>query len=532
MSQEPSPDSLVATERTLRRLPRVEKPTIDILLYTDDSEVTDEVTAQWGLGLMLQHINARPPAFGKICIELVNRNPDEQHPAQNRLYRERISKYDQIWFFGVHQINRRNFNMGVLRGGPDSELDDKEVAALKDWMQIGESKWNRGGGVLMTGDHANEPPSDAINTNKRPLGRPGHEHGHFLGLGGALGHRVPRAGRLRKWEGPPTRFKEDSFNTLVLSFGTDVEAGALEIDRVPQQLILETFDEKGRPAEGGRPHPLFFYRLGQSIQIFPDHVHEGAVICPKNFNRREWPEVNNVQPRPQVVAHGIDKRNAQLLKIVAAYNGDCAGVGRIVADSTWHHYFNVNLGTFRFDPDAEVGSASDQLGRYYANLVIWLSSRKARRAMACAMIDWLAHHPTILEDAGLHEQSISDEQKILEALNTGQAAFDIISPMASPCEIHELMQALIPEPCEAFESLYLPDRASALSYLPSKELFLGVVINQYRQQMAAVEGAGGEIERGDVINEVAAAGFLEALGMQLSRLSLAATETMNFTKNL
>lgn len=530
MSKEPSSDSQTGGGRKLRQLPRVEKPTINILLYTDEPEVTDGFGLQWGLGLMIEHINARPPAFAKVLPELVNRNPDADHPAENKLYRERISNYDQIWFFGVHQINRQNFTLGVLRGGPDSELDDEEVAALSEWMQVGEKPYMKGGGVLVTGDHASEPPPDAVNTNNRQLGTSGLGHENFLGLGGALGYRVPRAGLLRKWVGPPTHFKEDSYNTLVLAFGNDPESGTLEIDPVPQQLILQTFDEKGLPTKDGRPHPLFFYKPAGSIQIFPDHVHEGAVVLPEGFDEAVWPVVNKTQPKPQVVACGIDKRNARLLNIVAAYNGDCVKVGRIVADSTWHHYFNINLGQLRFSPTAETGSASDQIGQYYANLVLWLCPREARNQMACAMIDWLAHHPMILEEAGLQKPQLSDEQKALDAMSVGRVAFDLLSQVASPCEIHELIQALIPESsCEKFETLYLPDRAYTFSYLPSKELFIGAVINLYRQKMAAFESEGGEFERReDVISEAAAAGFQDAFGMQLSRLSLAARETLNF----
>ena len=71
---------------------------------------------------------------------------------------------------------------------PENELTDPEVQALEVWMS-GSSQ----GGVLITGDHS----------NGRPLGAdPGLNS--LVNLGRALGHRVPRGGRLRVWEGLPS----------------------------------------------------------------------------------------------------------------------------------------------------------------------------------------------------------------------------------------------------------------------------------------------------------------------------------------
>jgi hypothetical protein len=527
MPNEQLADRLSAqTNRSSIRL-RPQKPTIRILLYTDEAAVTDDTVADWGLGVMIAHIRARLSAFFTLCIDLVNRNADPQHPT--RLYSALINKYDQIWFFGVHQTKLKSFSMGVLRGGPQSELDDKEVAALERWMCVGDKKGMKGGGVLMTGDHANPPPT----AGTTPVCGPGAQHESYLGLGRALGHRVPRAGQLRKWEGPPTTCPEDSYNTLVLHFGTNPHGAGLEIDAVPQQLILPTFNELGQPTQDptGQPHALFLYKFGEFIRVFPDHVHEGAVVLPKTFEN--WPKgAGGTPPKPQIVAHGIDKRNARLLDVVAAYNGDDARVGRIVADSTWHHYFNKNLNLFL--PVGEENSAADLIGTYYANLVLWLSPKQARFAMASVMIDWLSHHPTIFEEAGFHNPDSAVEVKIAEALRIGRSAFHLLSEVASQCEIHELLQVLIPESDrEQPESIYLPDFAITLSYLPSKELFLGTLVGLYRQKLALLESAGDEKKSGDdVMQEVVAVGFKEALSMQFFRLSAAAANALDLNSQM
>ena len=92
-----------------------------------------------------------------------------------------------MWFFGIRQCN--------VTGQPENELTNAEVADLQSWM-------DSGGGVLMTGDHA----------NPRPFGAdPGLDA--LVILGRALGHRVPRAGELRRWEGLPDATIAGSHNT-------------------------------------------------------------------------------------------------------------------------------------------------------------------------------------------------------------------------------------------------------------------------------------------------------------------------------
>ncbi|HXT88003.1 MAG TPA: hypothetical protein VN714_01985, partial [Trebonia sp.] len=70
-------------------------------------------------------------------------------------------------------------------------------------------------------------------------------------------------------------------------------------------------------------------------------MHEGALAFPSSYPTPEWPSGPFGQPTPEVVARGTDKRFAATYDLVSAYDGSMASVGRIVADSTWHHYFHV-----------------------------------------------------------------------------------------------------------------------------------------------------------------------------------------------
>lgn len=452
-----------------------DKPTIKILIYTDDPQVSASSLPGdfFGIGSMLDRLQAHAPAFAHLKTELVCRNSTPATHADNKinvvLDREAATgePFDEIWFFGLHQANIERFSVGAFRGGPNSELDADEVAALEKWMNTRDS--GHGGGVLITGDHASPPPLRLIATPNSPCGDTSAA-ADVLGLGRAIGRCVPRAGALRRWEGPPTI--QDSFSTIA-------DAG-VQLDRFPQQLILRDVNIDGDPDDNGTPHPLFFYRADQVIRAFPDHGHEGAVVIPDAFEAGVWPDGPNGQVRPQVVALGTDRRRTTPLNIVATYNGDLAGVGRIVADSTWHHYMNLNLRGFAHP--APIGSVADQIGQFYGNLAIWLAPRSKRIQMARAMSWELARYTLLLEER---------DPEHLE--NMGTLAQSLLAQVASPCEIHELMRVI-----QFTEPAASPGATETMADdVPvDQDLYLGFYLNMYHDLMieaetdSATEGEG------------------------------------------
>jgi len=484
---EDSPEPIFT--RPLHNLPDSEKPPIRILLYTDDpQEVVETTGPPFGLGELISRLETHPPAFSRLSVKLVPRYPKGSSTASNKINTvlaeaETAKKpFDQVWFFGLHQINKKKFELGIGGGGPESELDKNEFEALKTRMDAGSL------GVLVTGDHANQRPGDALDNPDSPI--PDEtRNARFLGLGRALGRCIPRAGMLRDWEGDPTANPRHSFNTQVLTFGTSLTQIGFQQDPVPQQLILKTFNERGKPSFEGRPHPLFFYKQGAAILLYPDHLHEGAVTLPKYLPEDVWPQKDGFQPKPRIVAHGVDKRNARRLKLIAVYDGDVVNAGRIVADSTWHHYFNVNLTGFpaRSDPN----TAADQIGQYYANLALWLSPRAKRSQMAKAMSLWLTRQPAIAELVGPEPS-----KRTSDVVVTGGIARKYLEEVASDCEVHELLQLLVPRSDgKRYESLYFPDESRTLSPVPSKELLLGSLIHKGPKESAHVLDleAGGEV---------------------------------------
>ncbi len=469
--------------RELFELSKIKRPTIKILLYTDaPTEVVRAPVGRFGLGRMIQQLEAHAPAFADVSVKWAGRYSQGSKTADNKInvvmnkeVLETKEPFDEIWFFGVHQINKERLDLRVGGGGgPESELDAAEVDALRTWMDAG-------GGVLLTGDHANEKPLDAIDKDPNPRCPDKFRKAKFLGLGRALGRCIPRAGLMRDWEGPPTSREQDSNNTQIITSG-DFDDFDDQIffqrDPIPQQLILPTFDQLGFPSVGGQPHPLFFYRQGHPILLFPDHLHEGEVTVSQGRQSDVWP-TNPFKPMPQVVAFGTDKRSGKRIKILAAYDGDGARVGRIVADSSWHHYFNINLA--RFEQPAARNSASDQIGQFYGNLALWLCPARKRFEMAAVMARTLARDPLIMEEIG----PIANTDKINKG-KAGVLGHRLLSSLASPCEIHELLNITIPELPRHFAPstpMFLAERRSESGFLPSQESLIANLITQYPQEL-------------------------------------------------
>lgn len=442
------------------------KPTIKILLYTDDPNAISQGTNLLGLSSMIDRLKAHTPAFADLSVKWVSRSSDSQHHADNKLnvvmareIEETGEPFDEIWFFGLHQANTERFSLGAFRGGPESELNSREVEALERWMRV--ENGSGGGGVLMTGDHNNPvPPNLLQSTNGRSAQTV--ETPELLGLGRALGRWVPRAGALRKWEGPPSSQANHSLNTLATT--------EFQTDRVPQQLIHEHVNDAGEPDPQGQPHPLFFYQPRSFINVFPDHRHEGQLVIPDVLDKDVWPVGPSGQPKPCVVAFGTDGRNGERISLVTAYDGDRAGVGRIVADSSWHHYVNVNL--MGFPHPAPANSNSDKIGQFYGNLAVWLAPKHKRRQMAEAMYLELADFTQMMEPQS-------------DPTQAGEVAYAMLERAASACEIHELLRA--------FESEPIPGEKPVKS-VGAKKQALGAVLGAYHQARVRAERGKGAVE--------------------------------------
>lgn len=299
-----------------------------------------------------------------------------------------LDSYDQVWFFG----DNPNDAMGPVTdndipGG--FPLNNAELKLVAEWM-------DRGGGVFAAGDHSI--------------------------LGASMCSKIPRVRTMRKWrhaQGVPTKFGPARHRTLQPT--TEIE------DRQEEDIVLQPLELVYRSATGPLPflrplvpHPLLCSTHGV-IERFPDHMHEGEVLADEDvqldlplnipgYGRAEYPfvipeflasgppEVGALRqrPRPHVIAYGQTTNNyfeppvvlgvkaalrpplfSKRFGLVGVYDGDSVGLGRVVVDSTWHHWFSMNL-----DGIAKNATpAYQKMQAYYRNVGLWLATPAQRQSM-------------------------------------------------------------------------------------------------------------------------------------------------------
>ncbi|MCX5955369.1 MAG: hypothetical protein NTW51_02945 [Cyanobacteria bacterium] len=260
------------------------------------------------------------------------------------------ANYDQVWLFGFQA------------GAPSS--DANEIRVLAQFMESG-------GGVFATGDHSD-------------IGRP---------LCGAL----PRIRKMREWAavpmGGPTRI--DTVNNP----GIDgVARSSDQSDRFPQTMypLLDA---------SSAPHPLLRSPAG-AINVLPDHPHESECYAPRGTNLTgnfsvaglapftEFPTVGGLEHGPQLVAISMSASlNADKLPVtprcfgaISAYDGHLANKGRVVCDSTWHHFVNMNLNAsnpygdsgLREGTPPVANAAYKQIQHYFANIADYLTPKNRK----------------------------------------------------------------------------------------------------------------------------------------------------------
>ncbi len=326
-----------------------------------------------------------------------------------------LANYDQIWLFGI--------NAGAFY------LSDPEVGVISTFM-------NGGGGLFATGDH-------------QALGR---------GLSGEL----PRVRHMREWSAIPVGL-ETNASVAIGRIDTVVDPGAGvgnqyefddQSDDIPQRIypnyrVVDT-DGGAGTAWSATVHPLLMLPgavvtrtsgadFTKDIDCLPDHPHEsvcretpaGVLGGNYNINGQNFveyqPPVSGPLVKAEVVAFGVSGGRAiaagggikppvtpQMFPIISAYDGrlaqpysGTARPGRIVCDSTWHHFVNINLdgtGTTRTALGTGSGAAfvpGPQLLKiyeYYRNIMKWL--QPANRIWCRWYWDLVAvrYQPSIIEE--------------------------------------------------------------------------------------------------------------------------------------
>jgi hypothetical protein len=312
-----------------------------------------------------------------------------------------LEEFDELWLFGV--------------GGPTetSALTDSELAAISKFMQ-------NGGGVFATGDHED--------------------------LGLPLNGRIPRVRTMRKWyfgaDQIPAEFttppplapaglgpnrndttRKGHDDPPPLADGTPAYWFDNQSDDIPQTITPVPVPYVN-PATNRRSTSLHPLLSGGAINVLPDHMHEGEVIVPADMTMsvtfageifEEYPKNSDgSQEKPlivatgQVIKHVTDTQlpfhlsdtaevQPKTFGVIGAYDGHATdkGLGRVAVDSTWHHFFDLNLigdpgaivggdytvGGVAPDPTKLHGFQSTPSGQaalatikaYYINIAVWLA---------------------------------------------------------------------------------------------------------------------------------------------------------------
>ncbi|MGJ5672839.1 MAG: hypothetical protein ACR9NN_04370 [Nostochopsis sp.] len=331
-----------------------------------------------------------------------------------------LANYDQIWLFGIN---------------PGGTLSNPEIAAIADFM-------NSGGGVFATGDHAS-------------LGR---------GLSGSL----PRIRHMREWNNIP--MGSESPEIAVNRIDTVVDPGANGLyefadqsDSIAQRIYpnYKVVSASGAERWNATVHPLLMLpgatvtRTGavgasgftQDIDVLPDHPHESVcyavtnaavlggtyTLAGQNFEEFRPSVASGQRVGSEIVAYAVSGGRSvlnsvwkppvhpQMFGVISAYDGRLAQPypgktqrpGRIVCDSTWHHFVNINLDGTGEAPRNGLGTwsggtpgsgtftpspALNKIYAYYRNIVSWL--QPANRIWCRLWWDLVAirFHPRIAEE--------------------------------------------------------------------------------------------------------------------------------------
>lgn len=371
---------------------------IRILFVIDGRINLSSERGKFGLGLVLETLRTLFSWWASFTVDVAKRDApkDPESPDLEGLaycpfkFTDTgfdINAYDQIWFFGDNPSDDSATDLEIPGGSP---LDPTELKMLAEWM-------DNGGGVFAAGDHSI--------------------------LGASMCSKIPRVGTMRRWkqqQDVPTKYGSTRHQTL--------QPTAENEDLQEEDIVLQPVELVFRPFE----HPLFCSHRGL-IDRFPDHMHEGEVIDDDavaldrpleipGYSRPEYPfaipeilgfgltDVADLlqRPRPHVVAYGrttnlyfkepvsqpavmasllgpsvfgglgIHKRYG----LVSVYDGDLVGLGRVVVDSTWHHWFSYNLVGIKQNDLA----AYEKMQAYYRNVAMWLARPAQRKGMLVAGI--------------------------------------------------------------------------------------------------------------------------------------------------
>lgn len=307
-----------------------------------------------------------------------------------------LENFDEIWLFGILNTDDPGADLATL--------SDDEVNAITRFMN------ERRGGVLAMGDHYT--------------------------FGAPLCGRIPRVRFMRLWQrdvtpsalGPnrlDTRIKPAGFSQTEFDRQADNE---FERDATPQEIRPVIYGPSSNSflTRAGYPHPLLCGPNGP-IRVLPDHMHEGRCQVPSPLDE----EFNGVSP--EVIAYGTNHAGSASIPsfgLIGTYDGDNAGFGRIVVESTWHHFVYLNVQGFAAGTTPTEIRHWQEIQAYFRNLALWLAPTE-KRACLFENANWFARWNSRLDE----ELATFANPNPFEVVYLGRAGFDVLGEWAPRCWI-------------------------------------------------------------------------------------------------
>jgi len=488
---------------------------VSILVVTDSGSGGFGDEAGFHLGQILKILSTDPWSHVRFVVTKAHRQTTgEADVLENfRFDLHDLSGYSQIWLFGINTT------------GPDP-LGAAELKTLAQFM-------DQGGGVFATGDHEN--------------------------LGQAMCAEVPRVRSMRRWYYPspgpngepvaPAQVGAERHDTVVnLPLGN-------QSDAVPQPITPKWYSRRSGGAFIHRidsyPHPLLCGPDGV-IEYLPDHMHEGCCEVPSDlgqsftfdgYTTTEYPGADAGGEKPRLVACARTRNTDNTeFGVIAAYDGHAAGVGRVVVDATWHHWFNINLMGFlaATDPaspayDPTVVPKWEAIKAYYRNVAAWLARPSLQGCLRRGgWLSALGYYDILITHREL--RSVTDPLAYYWQL--GVFARDALGRLASRCQRTrweiELLEELKPpfriDPWRV-PPRPQPDPPPWLDLDQLERVALGGAVHALMEKFRDEPEPQRLVER-DEVDAVATAGAAQAAGELLARFKAAGKEADRLAKAL
>ena len=347
-----------------------------------------------------------------------------------------LNNYHELFIFASEREN-------------DPMIGSNELTVLHSWM-------SQGGGLFATGDHED--------------------------LGAAMCSTIPRVGTMRKWtndDGVPSRFGSTRIETVQPA--NESQAAGMGIigrggggspeqeDSIPQPIQWVSFRTRTlnnftSRSVIGEPHPILCHPNLGVIDVMPDHAHEGCCFDTEEIKYDaklkfsgneydEYPTFEGFQPKPRIIATGsvvarnnygkgiVDQRTFPMISVYDGREKNSSGTGRVVVDSTWHHWFNLNLKGLE-----EAGNKANwnKISRYFINIATWIAPKNIKSKL------WLRE----LINSHFEAPAIEEITSSTSILETGSVIFHHLASKLGPCEVTLFTEDNIcniwPEVCEEF----------------------------------------------------------------------------------